>query len=151
VPHCRRCRTAAAPVVEEVPSLSGHALRTEGPLYLNSGEEPMQHEAGAEGLSIPALNPPCGTHRGGSSGPPVTPVVGTSAGGKGRPTGSLTGTPAQPADTPSHTGLRPRAHEAVQRSKAVDGSGGGGETQTRRPLFWSWVLRRRLERACGMV
>jgi hypothetical protein len=42
---------------------SDSAFRTEGPLYLNSGEEPLQHEAGAEGLSIPALNP-CGTHRG---------------------------------------------------------------------------------------
>jgi hypothetical protein len=38
-------------------------FRAEGPLHLNSGEEPLQHEAGAEGLSTPALNP-CGTHRG---------------------------------------------------------------------------------------
>jgi hypothetical protein len=38
-------------------------FRTEGPLYLNRGEEPLQHEAGAEGLSTPVLNP-CGTHRG---------------------------------------------------------------------------------------
>jgi hypothetical protein len=38
--------------------------RAEEPLHLNSpGEEPLQHEAGAEGLSAPALNP-CGTHRG---------------------------------------------------------------------------------------
>jgi hypothetical protein len=61
-------------------------------MYLNSGEEPLQHEAGAEGLSTPVLNP-CGTRytQGGSG-----PVVGTRAGGKGSsPMGSLTGTPTR--------------------------------------------------------
>jgi hypothetical protein len=110
------------------------APRTEGPLHLNSGEEPLQHEAGAEGLSTPALNP-CGTHRGAR----VQLWEQAREGGKGSPTGSLTGTP-----TRGHALVhwasrgRPRAHEAVQRSKAVDGSGGGGggETQTGRLLFW---------------
>jgi hypothetical protein len=40
-------------------------------------------------------------------------------------TGSLTGTPTR-GHVLAHTGPRPRAHEAAQRSKAVDGSGAGG-------------------------
>jgi hypothetical protein len=49
------------------------AFRTEGPLCLNSGEEPLQHEAGAEELSAPVLT------QGGSG-----PVGGTSAGHEAR-------------------------------------------------------------------
>ena len=41
----------------------GAASRTEGPLHLDPGEGPLQHEAGAEGLRTPVLSP-CGTHRG---------------------------------------------------------------------------------------
>ena len=57
-------------------------FRTEGPLFMNPGEEPLQHEAGAEGLSIPVLNP-CGTHQGGR-----VELWEQARGGKGSPTGS---------------------------------------------------------------
>jgi hypothetical protein len=78
---------------------------------------------------MPMLNA-CGTHRGAPAAR-VAPVLGqTSAGGEGSP--AVVRLARQPATTPSHTGPRPRAHEAVRRSKAVGGSGGGGETQTGR-------------------
>jgi hypothetical protein len=51
-------------------ALAPSPFRTEGPMYLNSGEEPLQHKAGAEGLSTPVLNP-CGTHSEGGLRPSV--------------------------------------------------------------------------------
>jgi hypothetical protein len=64
----------------------------EGPLCLNSGEEPLQHEAGAEELSTRTCVKPLWYTQGGSG-----PVRGTRAGGKGSPTtdASLTGTPTR--------------------------------------------------------
>jgi hypothetical protein len=56
------------------------AFRAEGPLHLNSREEPLWHEARAEGLSTPALTAPA-VHTGG-----LGFSCGTSAGGKGSPT-----------------------------------------------------------------
>jgi hypothetical protein len=81
------------------------AFRTEGPLCLNSGEEPLQHEAGAEELSTPVLT------QGGSG-----PVGGTSAGGKGSLTGSLTGTP-----TRGHALAHWASAEGTQSSTAEQG------------------------------
>jgi hypothetical protein len=46
-----------------IPQADRAPARAEGPLHLNSSEEPLWHVARAEGLSIPVLNP-CGTHRG---------------------------------------------------------------------------------------
>jgi hypothetical protein len=85
------------------------AFRTEGPLCLNPGEEPLQHEAGAEELSAPVLT------QGGSG-----PVGGTSAGGKGSPTGRLTGTP-----TRGHALAQWASAEGTQSSTAEQGGGRG--------------------------
>jgi hypothetical protein len=65
---CYLC-VAAALAVSEALSRIGASFRTEGSLCLNSDEEPLQHEAGAEELSAPVLT------QGGSG-----PVGGTSVG-----------------------------------------------------------------------
>jgi hypothetical protein len=105
----------------------GHGLQIAFPLAKRRAEKFIHQEAidVPPGFEAPAIGHLL-----------LRPVVGTSAGGKGSPTGSLTDTPTR-GHALAHTGPQLRAHEAVRRSKAVDGSGGGGEAmQKRRLLFW---------------